>query len=852
MTFDHNPQDYADFLTFMGQSFEKAGFRTKLLLGDVANAHAFRWYAGLVPILARDPELRRFVDGLGIEITGGWDENLATYRLWADLAASMNLPLLITSFGRPYSASTVYLFDEMRIQQQVLRELKPSGLIMRQFVAEKSGKWAMVWDGKIVPDGNRGIPVLQIGNMPGREEDVRPGMRFWFAKQFCDLTPAGHAVQMESDHPLVQVTGFEGQRGGRDCLTLPISNAGRAREAAVRGLPPGVKRLRLVRSGAGADRPFEEEKRTMSTGTISVVEHGAVADGQTDNTQAIQAAVNACAAAGGGRVVVPAGVFVSGPIFLKSNIEFHLEPGAVLRGSRRMGDYPVLDVSASGYHIDRTWHASLLTGCNLENVSITGKGVLDGQGDVWWKARDAKELKFIRPMVIFLFDCERVRIDGVKLIDSPSWNMVSILCRNETIHDVSIQNPWKSYFNCDGINLMSCRNVRISNCYVDTGDDGICLKTLPDFGMVCGGAQNGEWKPDYSKPRIPCEDVLIENCVVERAHSGVGLWAEVIGGIRNVSVNNCLFDGARTGIRIARYPHPGGYVKDIRISNIVMRRVEWAIELSTQLTHGKMEPGPDPETTPVFSNIHFSNITATQASIACEMFGMPKNPVRDISFSNLHIEADQGFNLRHAKNILFDNVTVESRGVPLLAEDVKNLEWRRFQAPVFSREQPVLQVTRVRDSWAHGCTAAPGTGVFLGLVGHENQVRLESNRLDKAGMAEAPVVPANSWNSCSHAYTGSRMIRDTGDRNTWLPVSAAVMAAIRRRWTPEQVDRIHSTSRVEPNARNGAEVADPNERRRIYIIEARDVAERLVIFEDGELLRAVTDPDFHAHVWKGM
>jgi len=620
-------------------------------------------------------------------------------------------------------------------------------------------------------------------------------------------------------------------------------------------LCPGLARGGRRRPNGCPFSVFAERCDNVGEAVYDIVDYGAVGDGETVNTDAIQKAVDACAAGGGGRVLVPAGVFVSGPVFLRSNVEFHLSSGAVLRGSRNFDDYPLLDVAARGYHIAGWWYASLLTGCHLENVSITGGGVLDGQGEVWWRAKDAGRLEHIRPMVVYLFDCQRVRIDGVKMLNSPSWTLVPIFCRDVVVHGVTVRNPWKPYHNCDGIDLMSCENVRVANCYVDTGDDGICLKSVPDFGMVCKPA-GGKIAPDYSLPRIPCENVLIENCVVEHGHSGVGIWAEVIGGLRNIAVSNCIFDGTRTGIRIARYPVVGGYVRHVRIDNVVMRRVSYVFELSAALApwfdrQAMQQPGMDQS--PEFRDIHFSNITATQAQIACEAHGLPKCPPRDISFSNIRIEADAGFDLRNMENVLLDNVEVECRGVPLAVRDVANLEVRRFCAPAPPTGVPVIQLTHTRNAWIHGCTAAPGTGVFVGLAGQENRdLLLEDNRLACAAQELARVEPANEWSICSHAYTGARWVRHSGERNPWLPVSDAVMATLYRLWKPDQIDRIFSICRVEPNARNGAEVEDQCERRRIYIIEAHHVPERLIIFEDGELLRRINDPDFHAYVWDGM
>ncbi len=576
---------------------------------------------------------------------------------------------------------------------------------------------------------------------------------------------------------------------------------------------------------------------------------GAVADGKTINTKSIQAAVDACAKAGGGRVVVPGGTFISGPIFLKNNIEFHLEAGAVLKGDPDPRAYGPVDMHVHGFHINAN-QASLITAVQARNIAVTGRGMLDGNGKIWWDEIDAGR-GGPRPVLVYFLDCDRVLLEGVQLHNSASWTVMPLLCRDVEIRGIGILNPWKPYHNCDGIDVHSCRNVRISDCILDTGDDGICLKSLPDWWIANSGVDSCSTEVDYNLPRVPCENVTIENCTVLRAHSGVAIWAEVIGGMRNVTVTNCVFEGTRTGIQFQRYPYPGGTVRDVTISNIVMRRVEIAIQLSNKLEGWQtMHDGPDLETTPVFHNIRISNVTGTQINAACIMNGMEKNPVHDIEFSHIRMEANLGFQVSCVKNIRFDSIHLECQSVPLVMKDCENVELLAFNAKPSSPAIPVIEVERVKDIWIHGCTAAPGTGVFLGERGEGNDVLLENNRLNHARQDRAAVNPDNAWNICSHAYNGSRWIRDTGEKNIWLPLPAEVDRFVRARWTPEQVDRIYSISRVEANARPGSECDTPDERRRIYLIEAHDVLERLVMFEDGELLRAVEDPDFHAHVFK--
>ncbi len=598
-------------------------------------------------------------------------------------------------------------------------------------------------------------------------------------------------------------------------------------------------------------------------------EYGAVADGETVNTQSIQAAVDACAEAGGGRVVVPAGTFVSGSIHLRSNIEFHLAPGALLLGSSRIEDFGLLDLEGHGYRSREWLHAALLNTCDCENVAITGTGTIDGCGSVWWASKNSldesvaavrKETpqKGWRPPILFFWNSCRVKVRDVKLQNSPMYAILPVCCLDMVIDGVSIHNPWKPYNNCDGIDINSCKDVRITNCRVDTGDDGICLKTLPGWYLFYGPNDEGVWTQDLDKPQIACDNILIENCVVRRAHSGVAVWAEVSGGMSNVVVNNCVFDGTRTGIQISRWQYPGGHARNCSFTNIVMNRVGTGIVVgSTEDPCDTDEPGRG---APEFHNIRIAHITGTKLLTACKMAGTATGSVHDIELSDIRMESDLGFHIEKVDNLRLKGIDLKCQNTPLVLKDCANVELAAFNPHPSSEIIPAIRVERVTDSWIHGCTASPGTGVFLGTVGSGNEVLLESNRLKHAREERATVEAENRWNTCSHAYTGSRWIRDSGKRNDWLPMPDVVAAFVRERWTPEQVDGIWSVSRVDPDARDGAELpenhgegttalhnVDRIDLRNLYIIQSRSVDERLVVFEDGELLRAIDDPTFHAH-----
>jgi polygalacturonase len=211
---------------------------------------------------------------------------------------------------------------------------------------------------------------------------------------------------------------------------------------------------------------------TGQVSSFSVRDHGATGDGKTLDSHAIQAAIDACAHQGGGTVYLPAGQYLTGSLFLRNNITLHLDAGAVLLGSENPDDYPVIHSRWEGMHQDT--YAPLIGGENLQNISLVGRGTINGCGAVWWKAKQEKTLAHPRPRLISFSDCSNVLIEGITAINSRSWTINPVHCQNVNIRGITIINPADSP-NTDGINPDSCRLVRISDCFVSVGDDCICL-----------------------------------------------------------------------------------------------------------------------------------------------------------------------------------------------------------------------------------------------------------------------------------------------------------------------------------------------------------------------------------------
>jgi polygalacturonase len=421
-------------------------------------------------------------------------------------------------------------------------------------------------------------------------------------------------------------------------------------------------------------------------GWFNVREHGALGDGETLDTPAIQAAVDACAKSGGGTVLVPAGTYHTGAIFFRDNITLLVDAGATLLGSENPTDYPVIRSRWEG--VERETYAPLITGSGLANIAVTGRGTIDGRGAFWWALHRAKSLAYPRPRLIAFAECTNVLIAGVTLTRSPSWTVNPVRCENVTVDKVTITNPADSP-NTDGINPDSCRNVHISNCHIDVGDDCIAIKS----GIEAAGREN----------LSPCENVTITNCTMVHGHGGVVIGSEMSGSVRNVAISNCVFVGTDRGIRVKSRRGRGGVVEDIRVTNIVMRDVLCPFTMNLYYHIGvkgnsaiaDKRPAPVNAGTPSFRHIHFSHISVRGAQFAAAfLYGLPEMPIADVSFDDVSISmapnahegtpdmADGiepmrggGFFARNMRGLRLSHVALENQiGEPLLIEDSTDVE----------------------------------------------------------------------------------------------------------------------------------------------------------------------------------
>lgn len=450
--------------------------------------------------------------------------------------------------------------------------------------------------------------------------------------------------------------------------------------------------------------------------TFDITRFGAVAGGKVKCTEAFARAVEACAAAGGGRVVVPAGVFLTGPIRLRSYVNLHVERGATVLFSRDFDDYPLVVTDYEGEETVRC--QSPLSGEELHDVSITGEGTFDGQGEAWrpvkkWKmteqqwaelvasggtvdeahqiwwptpqaltGRDIVEQlrksgrplriedyqparDFLRPNMVKMTRCRNLRIEGSTFTNSGAWNVHLLLCENVVVRGVTILNPWYSS-NGDALDIDACRNVTVADSTFDCGDDAICIKSGKDEA----GRRRGR----------ACENILVANCIVRHGHGGVTVGSEMSGGVRNLRVTNCIFTGTDIGLRFKSTRGRGGTVENVEISNVTMSDIRHeAISINLYYFVRKVTSEPVSERTPRFKDFRISNVVCRGAKRAIEIRGLPEMPVDRIHLQNIEVSAEQGALIADASNVTLQDVRLNVQSIPSLqTHNVRNLRLENF------------------------------------------------------------------------------------------------------------------------------------------------------------------------------
>jgi len=476
-----------------------------------------------------------------------------------------------------------------------------------------------------------------------------------------------------------------------------------------------------------ANAPFTMERVTapvFPANEVNLKDYGAVGDGSSLCTEAFRKAIDALTQRGGGKLTVPQGVWYTGPIVLQSNINLHLEKGAVILFSPDIDLYPLVDASFEG--LDTRRCQSPISGRNLMNVAITGQGVIDGNGEYWrplkrskvtesqWKKTisrggafkradywvpsesylEGEKLSdmnvpvnlqseeewnrikpFLRPVMISLVKCKNVWLNGVIFQNSPAWNLHPNMCENVLIEDVLVRNPAYAQ-NGDGLDLESCKNVLIVNSTFDVGDDGICIKSGKD--------------EDGRKRAMPCENVIVNGCTVFKGHGGFVVGSEMSSGVKNIYVSDCQFLGTDVGLRFKSRRGRGGVVENIHIRNISMFDIQTdavtfdlyyggksAIEVladGDEKKQQQVDMQEVDETTPVFRNIDIQHVICRGARRAAYFNGLPEMPVENVLIKDMEINnAEQGIVINRTKNVTLENINVKAKAHLLDAKNSTNL-----------------------------------------------------------------------------------------------------------------------------------------------------------------------------------
>lgn len=434
---------------------------------------------------------------------------------------------------------------------------------------------------------------------------------------------------------------------------------------------------------------------------VNIRDFGAVSDGETLCTEAINNAIAHVNAKGGGTVVIPAGLWYTGPIELLSNVRLHTEYGSLVLFTADLDEYKIIETSFEG--LDSRRCQSPLYANKAHNIAITGYGTFDGsgeewrpvkkgkvtskqwkellkkskytneKGDIWYPSEDSKRgaeacydfnvpnnittdaewesiKRWLRPNMLNFINCDTILLEGATFKNSPAWCLHPLMCTHLTIDGIQVNNPWYAQ-NGDALDIESCRNVLVINSNFDAGDDAICIKSGKD--------------EDGRRRAIPSENIVIRHNTVLHGHGGFVIGSEMSGGVRNIYISDCCFIGTDVGLRFKSTRGRGGVVEDIFINNIVMTNIPEEA-LLFDLFYGKKGKAtadsipPVSEETPIFRDIHISNIVCRGAGRAIYFNGLPEMKVNNITLDNVTIlNAKSGAVINQADNIKIHNTIIE-------------------------------------------------------------------------------------------------------------------------------------------------------------------------------------------------
>ena len=405
----------------------------------------------------------------------------------------------------------------------------------------------------------------------------------------------------------------------------------------------------------------EVKPPTFPERVFDVRRFGAVDDGLTPNTEAFRQAIKACHKEGGGIVCIPQGAWLTGPIRLRSNVNLHLEEGAVVSFSTRFADYlPVVFTRWEG--VECYNYSPLIYARNCKDVAVTGEGILDGQGRAWWhwkkiqqgaakKLYDSEfkgvpvdervfgtEEAALRPQFLQTVRCHNVLVEGITFVNGPMWTVHPVYCENVLVRGITVRSEGP---NTDGLNPDSCRNVLVEGCAFHTGDDCVAINS---------GMNEDGWRV----ARL-CENIEIRDCTMSEGHGAIAIGSGMSGGVRNVHIHDCHVTGGDQGIRLKSMRGRGGFVENVLVENLHMAGLRReAIVLN--MFYGSSTAASRSDAPPAFRDIHIRHVNCQNAGVAVAVRGLPEQPIERVVLEDLHLHAVEGIHCQDAHDITLKDV----------------------------------------------------------------------------------------------------------------------------------------------------------------------------------------------------